>query len=150
MSAICSGLSSTSVEPPPENCQEDRRASAAQNRERQYRFLIEAYAIRPVVLHQHRTYVVASTVRKRRGDQRIGGSIRRVVRAQDLRDLRIFQLVVETVAAQEQPVAPAQRLRDRRGLRRSDAERLRDQVLVRMAAQLRLREILLLAQHLEI
>ncbi len=117
---------------------------------RQYRFLIEAYAIRPVVLHQHGAHVVASTVRERRGDQRIGGSIRRVVSAQDLRDLRILELVVETVAAQEQPVALAQRLRDRRRLRRSDAERLRDQVLVRMAAQLRLREILLLAQHFEI
>ena len=66
------------------------------------------------------------------------------------RDLAVLQLVVEPVAAQEQPVALAQRLVDHRRIRRADAERLRHEILVRMAAQLGLRQVLLLAQDLEI
>ena len=72
-------------EPPPENRQHNRRARAADDREPQYRLtLIEAYAIRPVVLHHHGADIVAPAVRQRGSNQRIGGSFRRGVGAQNL------------------------------------------------------------------
>src|SRR5687768_13293472 len=104
--------SATDLEPPPQGGKANSCEYAAGDGYPEHglvsEFAEEAYAIRPVVLHNHDTHVVLTTLGQGGRNQCLGRCLGGGAGPQQLRDLLVIQLVVEAIAAQKQPIARAQ------------------------------------------